>query len=124
MSFDWNGFRELAEELRQREDEAAKRTAIGRLYYAVYWRARTLLENEGFVYRRGEQSHQQVWQEFKHRGRTRRAVGSLGIDLRDNRVEADYFANIEDIAGLTESSFESAEKISVYLQQIEKQIEN
>ena len=32
MIFDWNDFRVLAEELREREDEAAKRTAIGRLY--------------------------------------------------------------------------------------------
>ncbi len=57
MIFDWNDFRKLAEELRQKETEAAKRTAISRLYYALYWRARNLLEDEGFIYRRSEQSH-------------------------------------------------------------------
>ena len=40
MSFDWDQFRQLAEELRQRNDEAAQRTAISRIYYAFYWRAR------------------------------------------------------------------------------------
>ncbi len=124
MIFDWNDFRALAEELRQREDESAKRTAISRLYYAIYWRARNLLEDEGFIYRRSEQSHQQIWQEFRHRGRTHRAIGNFGIDLRDSRVEADYFTEIDDIAALTDSSFEIAEKITVYLQQIEKKTEN
>jgi len=33
MSFDWNNFLVLAEELGQRGDEAAKRTAISRAYY-------------------------------------------------------------------------------------------
>ena len=124
MIFDWNDFRVLAEELREREDEAAKRTAIGRLYYAIYWRARNLLEDEGFVYRRSEQSHQQIWQEFKFRGRTHRVIGVLGLDLRDNRVEADYFSEIDDIKSLADSSFEIAEKITVYLEQIEKKIQN
>ncbi|MDQ3748912.1 MAG: hypothetical protein M3367_07865 [Acidobacteriota bacterium] len=124
MSFDWDNFRKLAEELRQREGEAAKRTAISRLYYAIYWRARILLEDEGFVYRRGEQTHQQIWQEFKHCGRTHRAIGFLGIELRDNRVEANYVSEIENIEALTKSSFEIAEKITVYLQQIEKKTEN
>ena len=124
MKFDWNDFRTIAEQLREREDEAAKRTAISRLYYAIYWRARILLEAEGFVYRRSEQSHQQIWQEFKFRGRTHRAIGNFGMDLRDNRVEADYLAEIDDIESLTDSSFEIAEKITVYLGQIEKNIEN
>lgn len=40
MIFDWDDFRSLAEELRERETEAARRTAISRVYYAVYWKAR------------------------------------------------------------------------------------
>ena len=49
--FDWNDFKTLAEELRQRNDEAAQRTAISRVYYAVYWRARNFLESEAFTLR-------------------------------------------------------------------------
>jgi uncharacterized protein (UPF0332 family) len=124
MTFDWNEFFTLAEELRLRETEAAKRTAISRVYYAIYWRARNLLESEGFVYRQDDKSHQQIWQEYKQRGRTHGAVGRFAIFLRDNRTQADYFSEIEDISGLTEDSFELAEKIISYLQQIEKKTLN
>ena len=124
MIFDWNDFRRLAEELRQKEDEASKRTAISRLYYALYWQERNLLEDEGFIYRQNEQSHQQVWQELKRRGMTHRAVAFSGLELRDRRVEADYFEEIENIQKLTNSAFEIAEKMTFYLQQIEKKTEN
>jgi uncharacterized protein (UPF0332 family) len=124
MIFDWDDFRKLAEELRERETEATKRTAISRLYYAIYWRARILLEDEGYIYRQSEQSHQQVWQEFKRRGMTHRAIAFSGLELRDKRVEADYFEEIENIEKLTKSAFDIAEKMSVYLEQIEKKTEN
>ncbi len=76
--FDWNDFKTLAEELRQREDEAAKRTAIGRTYYATYWRARNYLESEGFLLRIYEGSHTQIWNEFKRKsGHTVKAIGRL-----------------------------------------------
>jgi uncharacterized protein (UPF0332 family) len=120
MSFDWNEFSTLAEELRLRETEAAKRTAISRVYYAIYWRARNFLESEGFIYRQDDKSHQQVWQEYKNRGRTYGAIGRFAIYLRDNRTQADYISEIEDISDLTEDSFELAEKIISYIQQIEK----
>lgn len=55
--FDWNDFKTLAEQLRQSESEASKRTAISRIYYAVYWNARNLLENEGYLIRQYEGSH-------------------------------------------------------------------
>lgn len=60
MIFDWNDFYTLAEELNRREDEAAKRTAISRLYYAIYWEARNLLEDEGFIFRQNDSSHRQI----------------------------------------------------------------
>ena len=40
MIFDWDKFRELAEDLRQSDEESARRTAISRIYYAVYHRAK------------------------------------------------------------------------------------
>ena len=89
MSFDWKKSRELAEELRQRDDEA---------------------EDEGFVYRQDERSHQQVWQEFKNRGRTHRAIGFSGIKWRNNRVEANYIDEIEGVEKLTQASFKIGEK--------------
>ena len=124
MMFDWNEFRKLAEELRRRDDEASLRTAISRLYYAIYWRARNLLESEGYVFRQDDTSHSQIWREFLKRGRTHHGIGKAGNFLKDNRVQADYFPEIEDIADLTKDSFELAEKASFYLKQIEKKTEN
>ena len=73
--FDWNDFKTLAEELREREDEAAKRTAISRIYYATYWQARNYLESEGFLLRIYEGSHTQIWNEFKRKsGHTAKAL--------------------------------------------------
>ena len=120
MSFDWDTFRELAEELRQRDGEAAQCTAISRIYYAIYWRARNLLQNEGFVFRQFDSSHRQVWEEYKNKGLTYRAISIAGSRLHQNRIQADYFAQIKDLKTLIPESFNLAENISNYLQQIEK----
>ena len=121
MIFDWNEFRKLAEDLRQNETEAAKRTAISRIYYAVYHRAKNYLENEGFQFRQFESSRRQIWDEFKDKGRTFIAIGNTGDRLRANRVKADYIAEIEDVDFLIKRSFELAENSSAYFQQIENQ---
>lgn len=121
MIFDWDKFRELAENLRQSEEESAKRTAISRIYYAVYHRAKIYLENEGFQFRQFESSHRQIWDEFKDKGRTFAAIGNTGDRLRANRVKTDYIAEIEDINFLVKRSFELAENAFAYFQQIEKQ---
>lgn len=121
MNFDWNEFRAFAESLRESETEAAKRTAISRIYYAVYHRAKIYLESEGFQFRQFESSHRQIWDEFKDKGRTFAAIGNTGDRLRANRVKADYIAKIEDIDFLVKRSFELAENAFAYFQQIEQQ---
>jgi uncharacterized protein (UPF0332 family) len=122
MSFDWKLFHELAENLRQKTDEASQRTAISRVYYAVYHRAKSLLDKEGFNFRQFESSHRQVWNEYKFRGRTHRGVGISGIRLHEIRVDADYFAEISDVEKLTEECFQIAETINQYLAHIEKNL--
>lgn len=121
MNFDWDKFRKLAEDLRQDKTEAAQRTAISRIYYAVYHRAKNYLENEGFQFRQFESSHRQIWDEFKDKGRTFAAIGNTGDRLRANRVKADYIAKIDEINFLVKRSFELAENALAYFQQIEKQ---
>lgn len=123
--FDWNDFKTLAEELRQRNDEAAQRAAISRIYYAVYWRARNFLESEGFILRQYEASHVQIWNEYKQKvGQTNKAVGKSGSELHRFRVQADYVADIKDIKQVTNDSFKLAENVLAYLQQIEKNTKN
>ncbi|NJM52737.1 MAG: hypothetical protein HC846_04675 [Blastocatellia bacterium] len=121
MSFDWNEFRQLAEQLRESEDEASRRTAISRIYYAVYHQAKLYLEKEDFIFRQFESSHRQIWDEFKNKGRTFAAIGNTGDRLRGNRVKADYITEIEDLDFLIQRSFELAENAFTYLQQIENQ---
>ncbi len=121
MSFDWNAFLKIAVEL-QNGNEAAKRTAISRIYYATYHHARAHLESEGFQFRQFESSHRQIWDEFKHRGRTLAAIGHAGDRLRTNRVKADYLNKIDNIDALTARSFELAENVHSYLNQIPKKV--
>ncbi len=123
MIFDWNDFRKLAEELRKREDEAAKRTAISRVYYAIYWKARLYLEDEGFIFRQNDSSHRQIWEEYKNKGLTFRAISISGSELHRNRVQADYFPEIKDLEILLKESFKLAENTFKYLEQIEKKTE-
>ena len=124
MIFDWDKYRELAENLRLSKDEAEQRTAISRIYYAVYHQAKNYLESEGFQFREFESSHRQIWDEFKDKGRTFAAIGNADDRLRANRSKADYVAEIENINFLVERSFELAKNVFSYLQQIEKQAKN
>lgn len=115
--FDWNDFKTLAEQLRQSESEASKRTAISRIYYAVYWNARNLLENEGYLIRQYEGSHIQIRNQYKQKtGQINKAVGRPESELHRFRVQANYFAKVRNIEQLTEDSFQIAEKMTVYLQ--------
>lgn len=112
MPFNWNNYKELAEELSKRDDEASKRTAISRLYYAVYWQARNLLEKEDanfFV--SAENSHATVWRKFNNQGHSRRAVFNNGQRLKEYRQMADYEPEIERLEDTVKASFIIAEQI-------------
>lgn len=124
MIFNWDDYRQIAEELRERETEAAKRTAISRIYYAVYWKARIFLEEEGFIFRQNDSSHRQIWDEYKNKGLTFRAISISGSALYQNRIKADYIAEIRDLENLLKESFKLAENVFNYLQQIENKTEN
>lgn len=121
MPFDWDKYKELAEELRLKDDEAAKRSAISRLYYSIYHKAKNFLEDTSgnFIFSENKPAHQQVWNEFIKTGGTDRNIGSNGKRLLDLRVDADY-KEIYKIDDELETSFRIANNILTYLQQIEK----
>ncbi len=73
MSFGWRDLQELAEKLKQEPDEASKRAAISRIYYAAFWRARDFLMEDGFVFHDFDGSHRQVWR-FGCRGNWQRQI--------------------------------------------------
>lgn len=120
MTFDWNQYRVLAEELRGREDEAARRSSISRLYYAVYWQARLHLEGDGFTLTRNDGSRRQVWNAYRERGRTHRGIGLNGDRLHQNRVQADYVADIVRLLDMLNESFQLADKVRSYLDQLQR----
>ena len=108
MPFDWNTYKDLAEVLRLGDSEAAKRSAISRLYYAVYWKARLLLEKENpDFYVSSDNSHATVWRIYKD-----------GQRLKEFRQMADYEPEIEKLADTVEASFTLAEKIIAILDQL------
>jgi len=112
MSFDWNTYKDLAEELRLRDDEASKRSAISRLYYSVYWKARILIEKENPSFNvPSDNSHATVWRKFLDKGITRRTIFNNGQRLKEYRQMADYESEIEKIEDTVEASFILAEQI-------------
>ena len=121
MSFDWAEYYVLAKRLRQEDSEAARRTAISRAYYSVFCQARDYLLSEGVILSTmGPSSHKQVWGEFKYRGRTHRSIWLNGDKLHYNRIQADYVNEIKLLDLTVNESFEMAERIVYYLNQIIK----
>ena len=123
--FDWNEFKILAEKLKDEKDEASQRTSISRLYYAVYWKARLTLEREDQNLQVPEyNAHKFVWDKFSGSNKTRNAISRKGRDLRRNRNDADYEADIRKPKELVDDSFQIAENILFYLNQIQPKKEN
>jgi hypothetical protein len=95
--FDWTEYARVAGDLAQHDDEAYPRTAISRLYYSVYWRARKQLEKEGHdaELRNSFRSHDLVWQYFyvdpAPFGET---IGAVGNKLKRQRHQADYVEQV------------------------------
>jgi uncharacterized protein (UPF0332 family) len=117
--FDWCNYEKLAKSLRN-GDEAAKRTAISRLYYSVYHQAIQKLEQTtDFTYSRNKPAHQQVWERYVREGRTFGAIGFKGRRLRGYREDAGYTVEISDLDELVERSFEIGEAILHWLDRIQ-----
>ncbi len=125
MPFDWNTYKDLAEELRQRDDEASKRSAVSRLYYSVYWNARFFLEeSQGFLYSENKEPHGQIWQEFIRQGKIFRNIGENGRRLRNKRNSADYDQDIPRLEDDLEISFRWASQILYDLSKVQQKNDN
>jgi len=107
--FDWNQFFVLAQELSLRDDDASKRTAISRAYYAVFHRARRLVVMEGAQLSRHGLVHDEVWDIFDACAGPRRTVARLGRLLRAARRSADYQGGMDAIVRETEQAMARAQ---------------
>lgn len=88
---DETGFLELADELSMGSRQAEWRTAISLAYYAVFHKARSLLQQGGFRVPNAEQAHAYLWLRLSNSGHI--DVGNAGEllnDLRRTRNAADY----------------------------------
>ncbi len=75
MPFDWRDYLSLGQELSQRQDEAAQRSAISRAYYAAFCCARVYLERHGVAFSTmGQDSHTLVWKQFQNKGKTEATI--------------------------------------------------
>ena len=125
MLFDWNTYKDLAEELRQRDDEASKRSAVSRLYYSVYWNARIFLEeNQDYLYSENKEPHAQIWHEFIRQGKIFKNIGENGKRLRNKRNSADYEQEILRMEDDLEVSFRWANQILNDLDKLQSQNKN
>lgn len=120
MPFDWNDYSLLAVELRKREDEASLRTAVSRVYYSVYHRARDYLLDEGVSLSTTDSSHKVVWKEYLRMGGSCRAVGLNGDRMHDNRRRADYDREIQNMNQLVDATFTIARNVLTYLEQCQR----
>ncbi len=92
MSFDWNNFLVLAEELAQRGDEAAKRTAVSRAYYFIFNLAYARAESSGGSFVGGDR-HAQCWRRYMATpDPTCQKLGIAGDRMKVRRISADYEA--------------------------------
>lgn len=98
MPFDGGDFVDTADHLCTGGEEHQLRTAIGRSYYGVFWRARDLAAREASTpaegrryYTRG--AHSEVLSYFRaSRDRARKTLGYDIADLMEARHKADYEA--------------------------------
>ncbi len=98
MPFDGGSFLDTADRLCTSQDEHGLRTAIGRSYYGVFWRARDMAAKEASspaearrYYTRG--AHSEVLSFVRaSRDKARKTLGYDIADLMEARHKADYEA--------------------------------
>ena len=109
--FDWNNYLRFAQVLVSTgNSETADRTATSRSYYAAYWKARQLLEEQGIIFPY-KKSHEFCWESFSAIFIDGEQVGKLGFAFRDRRVHADY----QDIPLLEKKSADSDVQDAAYI---------
>ncbi len=98
MAFDGGSFVDTADHLCTGQEEHQLRTAIGRSYYGVFWRARELATREASTPAEGRRNytcgaHSEVLSHFRgSRDRARKTLAYDIADLMEARHKADYDA--------------------------------
>lgn len=118
MSFDWATFLACAETLAQAPDEAAKRSAISRAYYATYNVVRVFLR---VTPPPGSDSHKLVWDTAMRDPRKEvQSLGRKGERLKTRRRSADYEPTFNDLGWNTSDTLEVARRIIEAVETLKK----
>ena len=88
--FDWKELSELAKELAAQTNEAAKRSALSRVYYAVFNSALDGLRKKNIQVNPDEKAHSRVWKVYEEGDKTDKRIGQFGRQLFRFRIYADY----------------------------------
>ena len=118
--FDWADFLTLAKQLRANSDEASKRSAISRAYYAAFGESRIWLENRARIaVPKHGRAHDIVWDEFQRRGdRNSVHIAQTGRRLKDKRRRADYEQHVKDIGSLVQPALLEARQVVTLLESL------
>ena len=88
MSFNWNDYVDLAEDLLNRTEESCFRSSISRAYYGVFCTVRNI---KGYNNYAGPDVHWKVINEYKSsRDKKEQNIGRILDKLRKARNDADY----------------------------------
>jgi uncharacterized protein (UPF0332 family) len=85
---------------------------VSRAYYAIFNKARLLLEGEGIAVSHTGRAHDDVWRTLEGAGRGRRRLGAEGKRLREMRRKADYAAAVPMLERVLEDALATAEGMS------------
>jgi hypothetical protein len=109
VSFDWATFLACAETLARAQDEASKRSAISRAYYAAFNVVRVFLR---VTPPPGSDSHKIVWDAALHDSRREvQSLGRKGERLKERRRSADYFPTVDNLNWCADNTIEVARTI-------------
>lgn len=119
MSFNWSDYLTLAKSLAKQKsgpllsDEAYKRTAISRAYYAVFCSALDFADShEEFTPTGTGADHEGLISHFEHStDRSRRSAGAKLRRLRGNRNQVDYDNIVRQLDKLTRLALRRADDI-------------
>ena len=115
--FTWGDFLILAEQLAKSSDEASKRSAISRAYYAAFGDAKNWLQSQaGVSVPMSGKAHSVVWDSFEQRGdRNAVHIAQTGKRLKEKRRKADYVRQTSNIQALVQPALLEAKQILRYL---------
>ncbi len=95
--FDWRAYLTLALKLASEPDEASRRSAISRAYYACYGLATTYALRQGFSH--VVVTHDRIWEWHLRLGDPSGGrINEIGKRIKNSRIAADYRADDDHVA--------------------------